>query len=218
MLQNLHDIQSRMQAAQKASPLPAGQAALIAVSKSQGPEKIEALLKAGHRLFGENKVQEAEAKWPAFRNTFPDLELHLIGSLQSNKAADALELFDAIETVDRPSLVDALAKARTKGTTRCREFFVQVNIGEETQKGGVLPAELSALLAHCTKAGLPITGLMCVPPADQNPAPYFALLHTLARKHGLKQLSMGMSSDYETAIRLGATHIRVGTALFGERS
>jgi pyridoxal phosphate enzyme (YggS family) len=212
-----YDITLRMEAARKTSLLAAKQVALIAVSKAHSAEAMLPLLQAGHRIFGENKVQEAEAKWPALREQFPDIELHLIGSLQSNKAREALTLFDVIETIDRPSLVEAIAKERAKASLRCQRFFLQVNIGEEQQKGGVLPAGLAELLTLCNSHNLPIAGLMCVPPSDENPAPYFALLHKLAAEHGILELSMGMSGDFETAIRFGATHVRVGTALFGER-
>lgn len=208
---------SRIESAHKASPAATQSVVLVAVAKAHPAEAMLPLLEAGHIVFGENKVQEAEAKWPGLREKFPAIELHLIGSLQSNKAQEALELFDVIETIDRASLVDALTKERAKASSRCSQFFVQVNIGEEEQKGGVLPLELPALLAHCKAKGLPITGLMCVPPAEENPAPYFALLHKMGKEHGIHNLSMGMSGDYEVAVRLGATHVRVGTALFGQR-
>lgn len=191
--------------------------ALIAISKTHGPDAILPLLEAGQRRFGENRVQEAEAKWPALRQRFDDVELHLVGRLQSNKAEEAVALFDAIHSVDRPSLVEAIAKAVAK-TGRRPKCFVQVNIGDEPQKGGCATAELPALLERCAAAALPVAGLMCIPPADVEPAPYFALLAKLARHHGLAGLSMGMSDDYETAVTIGATHARVGTALFGERS
>lgn len=186
---------------------------LIAVSKTQGIEVIEPLIGAGQRAFGENRVQEARAKWPALRERYPDLRLHLVGQLQSNKAREAAELFDVVHSVDRPSLVDALA-----GVERKPDCLVQVNIGEEAQKGGCTIGDLGALLARAHGAGLPVVGLMCVPPSDVEPAPFFALLQKLAREHGLPQLSMGMSGDYETAIMLGATQVRVGTALFGARA
>ncbi len=189
---------------------------LIAVSKMHEAAAIRPLIAAGHRVFGENRVQEAQAKWPALKAEAPGIELHLIGQLQSNKVADAVELFDAIHSVDRPSLVEALAAAIAK-TGRQPKCFVQVNIGDEPQKGGVAVAELPALLESASAAGLPIAGLMCIPPADVEPAPYFALLAKLARRHGLGGLSMGMSADYPTAVTIGATHVRVGTALFGER-
>ncbi|WP_267394843.1 MULTISPECIES: YggS family pyridoxal phosphate-dependent enzyme [unclassified Sphingomonas] len=189
---------------------------LIAVSKTHPAEAIEPLLEAGHRVFGENRVQEAAAKWPALQARFADVSLHLIGQLQSNKAEEAVALFDAIHAVDRPSLVTALGTAMAK-TGRRPACFIQVNIGDEAQKGGCAIAELPALLAQARDAGLPVAGLMCLPPAEVEPAPYFALLAKLAREHGLDQLSMGMSADYETAVTLEATHVRVGSALFGAR-
>ncbi|WP_324748914.1 YggS family pyridoxal phosphate-dependent enzyme [Sphingomonas sp. LY54] len=189
---------------------------LIAVSKTHPADAIVPLLEAGHRSFGENRVQEAEAKWPALRALFPDVRLHLIGQLQSNKAEEAVALFDAIHSVDRPSLVAALGKAVEKSGRR-PACFVQVNIGDEPQKGGCPTAELPALLDQCREAGLDIAGLMCIPPADVEPAPYFALLAKLARRHELPGLSMGMSGDFETAVMTGATYVRVGTALFGAR-
>lgn len=190
---------------------------LIAVSKTHGPEAIEPLLGAGQRVFGENRVQEAAAKWPVLRDRFADVELHLVGRLQSNKAEEAVALFDFIQSVDRPSLVAAIASAMDK-TGRRPGCFVQVNIGDEPQKGGCSVAELPALLEQCRGAGLPLKGLMCIPPAEIEPAPYFALLSKLADRHGLAGLSMGMSADYETAVTIGATHVRVGTALFGVRA
>ena len=190
---------------------------LIAVSKTRTADEIEPLLAAGQRVFGENRVQEAQVKWPALRDTWPDIALHLVGQLQSNKAEEAVALFDAIHSVDRPSLVAALARAMERQGRR-PDCFIQVNIGDEEQKGGCAIDGLSALLAEAGAAGLPIIGLMAVPPADTEPAPYFALLAKLARDHGLAGLSMGMSGDYETAVTLGATHIRVGTALFGARA
>ncbi|MBX3560808.1 MAG: YggS family pyridoxal phosphate-dependent enzyme [Sphingomonas sp.] len=195
---------------------PAGAATLIAVSKTQPVAAIEELIAAGQRDFGENRVQEAQAKWPALKAAHPDLRLHLIGQLQSNKAEDAAALFDAIHSVDRPSLVDALAKAMAKSGRR-PDCFVQVNIGDEPQKGGCAVADLPALLARCAEAGLPVAGLMCIPPEGVEAAPYFALLAKLARRHDVTGLSMGMSADYETAAMCGATHVRVGTALFGPR-
>jgi pyridoxal phosphate enzyme (YggS family) len=189
---------------------------LVAVSKTHPAESIRPLIEAGQRVFGENRVQEAQAKWPALREEVPGLSLHLIGSLQSNKAEEAVALFDAIHSVDRPSLVGALAKAAAK-IGRSPACFLQVNIGEEPQKGGCAIAELPALLDQARAAGLSLAGLMCIPPAEVDPAPYFALLAKLARRHGLAGLSMGMSADYPTAVTLGATHVRVGTALFGDR-
>jgi PLP dependent protein len=190
---------------------------LIAVSKTHDADAIRPLIEAGQRVFGENRVQEAAAKWPALRDETPGIALHLVGQLQSNKAEEAVALFDAIHSLDRPSLVSALAKAMDKAGRR-PDCFVQVNIGDEPQKGGCLVADLPALLAEARAAGLPLAGLMAVPPLDVEPAPYFALLAKLARDHGLTGLSMGMSSDFETATTLGATHVRVGTALFGARA
>ncbi|MBU3076944.1 YggS family pyridoxal phosphate-dependent enzyme [Sphingomonas quercus] len=189
---------------------------LIAVSKTRTVDEIAPLIAAGQRVFGENRVQEAEDKWPALRDADRGLSLHLVGQLQSNKAAAAIALFDAIHSVDRPSLVDALGNAMARSDRR-PDCFVQVNIGAEPQKGGVAIAELPALLERVRAAGLPLAGLMCVPPAEVEPAPYFALLAKLAREHGVAGLSMGMSGDVETAVMLGATHVRVGTALFGAR-
>jgi PLP dependent protein len=190
--------------------------ALIAVSKTFDAESIRPLIAAGQRLFGENRVQEAQAKWPELMAETPGIELHLVGQLQSNKAMEAVRLFHAIHSVDRPSLVSALAKAC--GATGARpSLFVQVNIGAEPQKGGVAIEELPALLAQAAAEGLAIEGLMAVPPADKDPAPYFALLAKLARRHALRGLSMGMSQDHDVAARLGATHVRVGSALFGAR-
>jgi pyridoxal phosphate enzyme (YggS family) len=189
---------------------------LIAISKTHPAEAITPLIEAGQRSFGENRVQEAQAKWPTLKAATPDIRLHLVGQLQSNKADDAVALFDAIHSLDRPSLAEALAKAIAR-TGRAPTLFVQVNIGEEEQKGGCAIGDLPALLARCGTLGLKIAGLMCVPPADTEAAPYFALLAKLAKENGLDQLSMGMSSDYETAVMLGATCVRVGTALFGTR-
>lgn len=196
---------------------PADAVTLIAISKTIPAEGIEPLLEAGQRVFGENRVQEAQGKWPALRERYPDIVLHLVGQLQSNKAAEAVALFDAIHSIDRSSLVQALGKA-IAASGRRPDCFVQVNIGEEEQKGGVAITELPALLAEGRDAGLPIVGLMAVPPADVEPAPYFALLAKLAKDHGVARLSMGMSGDYETAVMLGSTEVRVGTALFGARA
>ncbi len=190
---------------------------LIAVSKTHDADAIRPLIAAGQRHFGENRVQEAAAKWPALRAEVPGITLHLIGQLQSNKAEDAVALFDAIHSVDRSSLVQALGKACTKAG-RQPQLFVQVNVGDEAQKGGCTVAELPDLLAEAKATGLKIEGLMAIPPADVEPAPYFALLDELAERHGLPHRSMGMSGDYETAVMLGATHVRVGTALFGTRT
>ena len=194
-----------------------GDITLVAVSKTQPADAIRPLLEAGHRIFGENRVQEAQAKWPALRGEFPGVELHLVGQLQSNKADDAAALFDCIHSLDRPSLVTALARAMDK-TGRRIPCFIQVDIGEEEQKGGCAIGELPALIEQARAADVPLAGLMCVPPAGIEPAPFFALLDKLASDHGLEGRSMGMSGDFETAIRLGATHIRIGTALFGSRT
>ena len=190
---------------------------LIAISKTHPAEAIEPLLAAGQRVFGENRVQEAEAKWPDLRARWPGVALHLVGQLQSNKAEDAVALFDAIHSVDRPSLITALAKAMDRQGKR-PDCFLQVNIGDEPQKGGCAVADLPALLAEARAANLPVAGLMAVPPAAVEPAPYFALLAKLARDHDVPGLSMGMSADFETAVTLGATHVRVGSALFGARA
>lgn len=189
---------------------------LIAISKTQPADAVEPLINAGQRSFGENRVQEAADKWPPLRAGRTDLRLHLVGQLQSNKADDAVALFDAIHSVDRPSLVEALVRSMERSVRR-PDLFVQVNIGGEAQKGGCLISDLPALLLRCRDAELPVAGLMCVPPADTEAAPYFALLARLARDNGLAGLSMGMSGDFETAVMLGATHVRVGTALFGAR-
>lgn len=210
-------VQARIAAAARLASRDPSEIALIAVSKTQLAAAIMPLIAAGHRVFGENRVQEAQAKWPALRDATPDIGLHLIGQLQSNKADEAVALFDAIHSVDRLSLVTAIARAMDK-TGRRPACFIQVNIGDEPQKGGVPTAGLAALLAEARAADLPIAGLMCLPPADLEPAPYFALLAKLAGDHGLPELSMGMSGDYETAVTIGATHVRVGTALFGARA
>lgn len=189
---------------------------LIAISKTHDADAIRPMLQAGQRVFGENRVQEAEAKWPALRSEYPDITLHLVGQLQSNKAEDAVILFDAIHAVDRPSLIDALGRAMEK-TGKRPDCFLQVNIGDENQKGGCAIADVPALLEKARAAGVPIRGLMCVPPADVEAAPYFALLAKIARENAVDWLSMGMSGDYETAVTLGATHVRVGSALFGAR-
>jgi len=190
---------------------------LVAVSKTFPAEAVEPVLAAGHRVFGENYVQEAKAKWPRLRERYPDVELHMIGPLQSNKAREAVELFDAIHTLDRPSLAEALAKEIAR-QGKAPRLLVQVNTGEEPQKGGVAPGEVDAFLDACrSRWGLSVEGLMCIPPAEDPPSPHFALLNTLARKHGLKTLSMGMSADFDAAIQLGATHVRVGSAIFGNR-
>jgi len=212
----LLDVRDRIARAAKVARRDSAGVALIAVSKTHPADRIRPLIAAGQRRFGENRVQEAEAKWPALRAETPALELHLVGQLQSNKAEAAVALFDAIHSIDRPSLIQAVARAIDR-TGRRPQLFVQVNIGDEPQKGGCAVAGLPALLAEARQAGLTIAGLMCVPPVGLEPAPYFALLARLAREEGVTGLSMGMSEDFETAVTLGATHVRVGSALFGAR-
>jgi pyridoxal phosphate enzyme (YggS family) len=219
---SLAEVEARIGKAAALAGRKAGDVTLIAVSKTRGAEAVAALIAEGQRDFGENRVQEAAEKWfapkanhPELRARHPAIRLHLIGQLQSNKAGEAVALFDAIHSVDRPSLVDALARAMDKAGRR-PDCFLQVNIGDESQKGGCAVADLPALIEAAR--ALPLVGLMCIPPAEVEAAPYFALLAKLARRHGLTELSMGMSADYETAIMLGATHVRVGTALFGARA
>ena len=214
--ENLSAIVARIEAARKAALKPAATTSLVAVTKTHRREVIDPALVAGQRVFGENRVQEALAKWPALRADYADIELHLIGPLQTNKVRDAVALFDAIQTVDRPKLADAL-RAEIDRTGRSPILFVQINTGEEPQKSGVLPRDAAALIAHARELKLPLKGLMCIPPAGESPAPHFALLRKLAAEHELPLLSMGMSSDFEIAIRFGATHVRVGSAIFGER-
>lgn len=214
---NLRTVRDQIAAAAKAAGRAADEVTLVAVGKVQPVERVEAALEAGQRVFGENRVQEAQGKWPALKETYPGVSLHLIGPLQTNKAADAIALFDVIETVDRPKLARVLA-AEMKKQGRMLECFVQVNTGEEEQKAGVHPADVDAFIETCrSEHGLNVTGLMCIPPVDEEPALHFALLREIARRHGLEKLSMGMSGDYETAIEFGATHVRVGTAIFGAR-
>ncbi len=212
----LQNVREKIASAAKIARRKAEHVTLIAVSKTHDADAILPLLEAGQRVFGENRVQETAAKWPALREQYSDVELHLVGTLQSNKADDAAMLFDYIHSLDRPSLVKALAKAMDKAGRRI-PCFVQVDIGEEEQKGGCAIRELPALIEQARDANIPIAGLMCVPPAGIEPTPFFALLDKLARDNGLAGLSMGMSSDFEIAVKLGATHIRVGTALFGAR-
>ncbi|HEY4275405.1 MAG TPA: YggS family pyridoxal phosphate-dependent enzyme [Rhizomicrobium sp.] len=216
ILQNLADILARIDAARKAAIAPAPRTNLIAVSKTMDTGAVREALMAGQRLFGENRVQEAQGKFPALKAEYPDLELHLIGPLQTNKVKEAVALFDVIQTLDRTRLADALAAERGK-SGQCPRLFVQVNTGEEPQKAGVMPADAAALIAYARERELPIEGLMCIPPADDDAAPHFAFLAKLARENGLDQLSMGMSGDFEIAVRFGATHVRVGSAIFGER-
>ena len=214
---NLAEVKARIGSASHAAGRPPASTALVAVSKTFPPEDIRQALAAGHRLFGENRVQEAEEKWPALKREFPEARLHLIGPLQRNKLRKAVALFDAIETVDRPRLAQALAE-EFAATGRRLDCYVQVNTGEEPQKAGVPPADADAFIRSCiTEYGLPVKGLMCIPPAEDEPAPHFALLAKIAARNGLAGLSMGMSHDFETAIRLGATLVRVGTAIFGVR-
>lgn len=215
-LSPLDEIRQRIDRAEALARRAADDVTLIAISKTQAVEAIEALIAEGQEEFGENRVQEAKAKWPALRAKYPDLRLHLVGQLQSNKAEEAVALFDTIHSVDRLSLVAALGKAALK-TGRSPACFLQVNIGDEPQKGGCAVADLPALLDAAHGEGLNVAGLMALPPEGVEAAPYFALLAKVARRHGLSGLSMGMSADFETAIMCGATHVRVGTALFGER-
>ncbi len=212
----LSTVRDNIARSEKIAGRPGGSTTLIAISKTKPVEAIEALIGEGQLVFGENRVQEAALKFPALRERYPDLQLHMVGQLQSNKADEAVALFDCIHSLDRPSLAKALASAMDKAGRRV-PCFVQVNIGEEEQKGGCAIAELPRFLADVKALGLPVVGLMAVPPADLEPSPYFALLAKLTRDHGLDQLSMGMSGDYETAVRIGATHVRVGSALFGAR-
>ncbi len=212
----LSQVQTRIAHAARIAGRQAEEVTLIAVSKTHPAEAIAPLIAAGQRVFGENRVQEAQAKWPALIAAHPGVELHLVGQLQSNKADEAVALFDCIHSLDRASLVAALARAMDKAGRQV-PCFVQVNIGAEEQKGGCAIAELPALLAEARAAELPVIGLMCVPPLGIEPAPFFALLDKLAADHGLAGRSMGMSDDFETAIQLGATHVRVGSALFGAR-
>jgi pyridoxal phosphate enzyme (YggS family) len=214
---NLADVRARIEKAAKAANRNPATIALIAVTKTHDEEVVRAAISAGQNTFGENRVQEAKSKYPQLKADHAEIDLHLIGPLQSNKARDAVALFDAIHTVDRDSIAEALA-SEIKRAGRTPKLFVQVNTGEEEQKAGVAPQDALAFIAKCRETyGLTLTGLMCIPPADEEPSPHFALLVKLARDAGLRDLSMGMSGDYETAIRLGATHIRVGTAIFGVR-
>lgn len=213
---SLTDIRARIAAAERAAGRAAGSVRLIAVSKVQPLDRVEAALEAGHRLFGENYVQEAQAKWPALRTRFAGTEVHMIGPLQTNKAKQAVELFEAIHTLDRPSLAEKLARmAEARGT--CPQLFVQVNTGEEPQKAGVLPGEADRFLADCRALGLAPVGLMCIPPEGEDSTPHFRLLRSIAEANGLSALSMGMSGDFEAAIAEGATHVRIGSAIFGAR-
>ncbi len=212
----LSEIVSRIHKAEDHASRANGSTKLIAVSKMQPAERVLAVLEEGHRLFGENRVQEAAGKWPEWCETYPDVQLHLIGPLQTNKTRQAMELFQAIHSVDRPKLANTLARlAQELG--QCPTLFVQVNTGEEPQKAGIMPVEADAFIADCRDKDLPIVGLMCIPPAEEEPALHFALLTKIAQRNGLSELSMGMSGDFETAIAQGATYVRIGSAIFGER-
>ena len=214
---NLAAVRNRIAAAAAAAGRTADSVTLVAVSKTHPAAAVREALAAGHRVFGENRVQEAEAKYPALREAFPDLALHLIGPLQTNKVRDAVALFDVIETVDRPRLAEALAKEMERSGRRL-PCLIEVNTGEEPQKAGIFPAEADDFIIECRdRLGLPIEGLMCVPPLDEEPALHFALLREIARRTALAILSMGMSADFEKAIRFGASHVRIGSAIFGER-
>jgi pyridoxal phosphate enzyme (YggS family) len=215
--QRLAAVLARMEMAAREAGRDPAAVQLVTVTKTFGGDDILPVLEAGQRVFGENRVQEAKGKWPALRERFPELELHLIGPLQSNKAREAVALFDAIQTVDRPKIADAIAEEMARAGRRLK-LFMQVNTGDEAQKAGVSPGEAGALLSHCREGlGLTIEGLMCIPPFHEDPAPHFALLARLAADFGLTKLSMGMSGDFEAAIRQGATHVRVGSAIFGAR-
>ena len=213
---SLQGITERLQAAERANGRKIGSTKLIAVSKVQPNERVHAVLSEGHRVFGENRVQEALGKWPAFKEAFGGVELHLIGPLQSNKTRQAMELFDAIHSVDRPKLSMSIARI-AQDLGRCPEIFIQVNTGLELQKAGILPQDADAFVKDCRALDLPLKGVMCIPPAEEDPAHHFALLAKIAENNGLPGLSMGMSGDFELAVAHGATHIRVGSAIFGER-
>ncbi|WP_319825336.1 YggS family pyridoxal phosphate-dependent enzyme [Thalassovita sp.] len=213
---SLSEIKARIAKAEKSAGRAPGSTHLIAVSKVQPNDRVQAVLDEGHRLFGENKVQEAAGKWPAFREQYEGVNVHLIGPLQTNKARQAMQMFEAIHSLDRPKLAQTLARlAQELG--HCPDLFIQVNTGEEPQKAGVQPAEADAFIADCRVLDLPVRGLMCIPPVEEEPALHFALLRKIATRNGLDQLSMGMSDDFERAIAQGATHVRVGSAIFGAR-
>ncbi|GLQ04958.1 YggS family pyridoxal phosphate-dependent enzyme [Sneathiella chinensis] len=214
---NLKEIGNQIEKTAKRWERQAQDVTLVAVSKKQPVEKIEAALEAGQRVFGENRVQEAQQKWPALKDRFSDIELHLIGPLQTNKAKEAVALFDVIQTVDRPKLARILAE-EMKAAGKTIPVYVQVNIGEEEQKSGILPKDADAFIESCrTEHGLDVAGLMCIPPAEEQPAPFFAMLARIAARNGLEKLSMGMSGDYQIGVQFGATSVRVGTGIFGER-
>jgi pyridoxal phosphate enzyme (YggS family) len=214
---NLAQVRARIEAAARACGRDPHEITLVAVSKAHGASAIRALIAAGNRVFGENRVQEAEEKWPALKAEFPGVRLHLIGPLQSNKIKRAVQLFDAIETVDRPKLARALAEEMARAGRR-PACMIEVNTGEEAQKNGIRPAAIDAFVRECRETcNLPVEGLMCIPPADEEPSLHFGLLAAMARRNGLKHLSMGMSADYEIAVAFGATFVRIGTAIFGPR-
>ena len=215
--ERLAEVHQRIAAAARAAGRDPAAVTLVAVSKTHGADMVREMLQAGQRVFGENRVQEAEEKFPTLKAEYPDLELHLIGPLQTNKARDAVELFDVIQSVDRERIAAALAKEMER-LGRRPACYIQVNTGEEPQKAGVLPADLDAFVIACRDTHkLPVVGLMCIPPVDEEPALHFALLAKMAARNGLTRISMGMSADYEMAVKLGATHVRVGSALFGAR-
>jgi len=213
---SLDDIQTRIARAEADAGRAPGSVTLIAVSKVQPDARVRAVLEAGHRVFGENRVQEAAGKWPGFRDEFGPVELHLLGPLQSNKARQAMELFDVIHSLDRPKLARALARLADE-IGRCPDLFVQVNTGAEPQKAGVLPDDADAMCAECRALGLPVLGAMCIPPVEEDAGAHFQMLSDIAARNGLSSLSMGMSDDFELAIAHGATHVRVGSAIFGAR-
>ncbi|MBD3665672.1 YggS family pyridoxal phosphate-dependent enzyme [Sulfitobacter aestuariivivens] len=213
----LSEISERIAKAEADAGRASGSVTLIAVSKVQPNARVRSVLQAGHRSFGENKVQEAQGKWPGFAEEFDDIDLHLIGPLQSNKTRAAMELFNAIHSVDRPKLAKSIARL-AQDIGHCPDLFIQVNTGEEPQKAGVLPGEADAFVSECRALDLPVRGLMCIPPLDEEPSLHFALLAKIAARNEVHGLSMGMSSDFERAIALGATHVRVGSAIFGERT
>jgi PLP dependent protein len=213
---SLDEINTRIAAAETAAARTAGSVCLIAVSKVQPDDRVRSVLDQGQRVFGENRIQEAAGKWPGFRAQYDGIDLHLIGPLQTNKARQAMELCNAIHSLDRPKLANTLARlAQERGA--CPNLFIQINTGEEAQKAGVLPGDADGFIKECQKLDLPVQGLMCIPPVDEEPSLHFALLAKIAARNGLDGLSMGMSSDFESAIALGATHVRVGSAIFGER-
>lgn len=214
---SLAEIQTRISAAEAAHGRPEGQVKLIAVSKVQPNARVEKVLEQGQRVFGENRVQEAAGKWPNFRASFDAIDLHLLGPLQTNKARQAVELFDAIHSLDRPKLAATLARLAQE-TGRCPDLFVQINTGKEPQKAGIMPEDADGFIAECRTMDLPVRGVMCIPPVEETPALHFALLAKIAQRNDLSSLSMGMSADFEMAIGFGATHVRVGSAIFGARN